>query len=306
MNSRRHDRAHPVTGWAAALLLLLLALAAAAQAGPDGVTILTDAFGRKPGLALDWGYSALIEYQGRRILFDAGDNAVLLKRNVERLHVDLAHLDLVVISHAHGDHTSGLRYVLSLNPDVPLYVPDDVFFRGHEVPRAFLTTNPDPSLPPERRYFGGNVPDHVPDWQGWNDTNLTVVTQALTIAPGIRLVALTAEKPPFAGMPEVSLCLDTPEGPVILVGCSHPGIERILAAATADEPARPVYLLFGGLHLVQDTPAQIAATLGVLADTYHVRKMAVGHCTGELTFSMIHQRWGANDLYAGLGEFIAF
>jgi 7,8-dihydropterin-6-yl-methyl-4-(beta-D-ribofuranosyl)aminobenzene 5'-phosphate synthase len=286
--------------------LTLAPLAARATAGQDSVTILTDAFGRNPALALDWGYAALVEFGGRRILFDTGDNAVVLKQNAERMHVDLSHLDLVVISHAHGDHTSGLRQVLALNPDVPLFVPDDVFFRGHEVPRPFLTTNPDPSLPPERRYYGGDVPAHIPDWQGWNDTKMTVVKQAMTIAPHVRLVALTSEKPPFAGMPEVSLVLDTPKGPVILVGCSHPSIESILAAATADDPASPVYMLFGGLHLVQDTREQIETTLGILADKYRVQKMAVGHCSGELAFSLIHQRWGADDLYAGLGEVVDF
>src|SRR6201986_1974562 len=87
-------------------------------------TILNDAFGDRAQLEQDWGYSALIEFEGKRILFDTGDNIEIFRRNVETLHVNLSRLDMVIITHAHGDHTSGLRYVLSMNPKVRLYVPN--------------------------------------------------------------------------------------------------------------------------------------------------------------------------------------
>lgn len=289
-----------------ALCCLFAMLVTAAFAGPNRVTILTDAFGLKQGLELDWGYSALVEFNGHRILFDAGNNAAIFQRNIARMKVDLTHLTAIVISHAHGDHTAGLRWVLSLNPGVPLYVPDDIAFRGQEVPRPFFTTNPDPSLPPMRRYYGGQVPEHVAGWQVYNDTNLTVVKKAMTIMPGVGLVTAMAQKPPFLGLSEVSLVLDTPNGKVVIAGCSHPSIEKIMAEAASAQPTAPIYMLFGGLHLVTDTHAQIAQTLETLANQYHVQKMAVGHCTSEAAFTLIHSMWGSNDLYAGLGETIEF
>ena len=105
------------------------------SAALNRITILNDAFGKQTTLEQDWGYSALIEFQGKRILFDTGDNAALFQRNIERLHVDLSRLDMVVVSHAHGDHTSGLRYVLSRNPTVPIFVPDDPYFKGEYTSR---------------------------------------------------------------------------------------------------------------------------------------------------------------------------
>src|SRR5215470_7152079 len=72
------------------------------------VTILYDAFGKPSNLMKDWGYSALIEYDGKRVLFDTGNNAELFRHNTETLSVDLRNLDCVVISHRHGDHSSGL------------------------------------------------------------------------------------------------------------------------------------------------------------------------------------------------------
>jgi 7,8-dihydropterin-6-yl-methyl-4-(beta-D-ribofuranosyl)aminobenzene 5'-phosphate synthase len=283
----------------------LLAFDAAVHA-ENRVTVLTDAFGRRADLEQDWGYSALVEYNGKRILFDTGGNIAKLRANVERLHVDLKHLDAIVISHSHDDHTSGLRFVLELNPGVALYLPDDPQFRRRETPRSFVTTTSEPKLDEYHRYYNGAPPEHIPASQAYSDVKMTIVKQAMTIMPGVHLVTLASEKPAFKGLVEVSMMLDTPKGPVVIAGCSHPGIENILAVAMSGAPKPDVYMLFGGLHLVQDTDAQINGTLDVLEKQYHVSHIAVGHCTGERAFYLIQQRWGKNDEYAGLGETVTF
>lgn len=286
------------------LLALLLLAAALPSIAQNRITILNDAFSKRADLEQDWGYSALIEFEGKRILFDTGDNIALFKRNVERLHVDLSHLDMVILSHAHGDHTSGLRYVLSLNPNVPLFVPDDPYFTGSTLPPGFLTTDAQPDLPKEMRYFGGgNRPAGGKGWTAWTDTKMTAISGNTDIAPHIHLISQVSEKPAFKGLREISLVLDTPNGPVVIVGCSHPGIENIMASANLTQP---VAMLFGGLHLLQDSPEQIHATLTTLAETYHVRTMAIGHCSGELAFKQVQQRWAGHFAYAGLGETVRF
>src|SRR5438309_1412764 len=123
------------------------------------VTILYDAFGKPSpaNLTQDWGYSALVEYSGKRILFDTGNNPEIFAHNVKALGVDLKKLDFVVISHRHADHTSGITYLLSVNPDVTIYVPDEpwgLFARG--VKNDFYRK--DPSLPADMRYYGGPPP----------------------------------------------------------------------------------------------------------------------------------------------------
>ena len=87
------------------------------------VTILYDAFGTSPRMKKDWGYSALIEYGGKRILFDTGNNSEIFAQNVTVSGVDLTKLDLVVISHRHLDHTAGLAHLLRVNPGVRIYAP---------------------------------------------------------------------------------------------------------------------------------------------------------------------------------------
>ena len=80
------------------------------------ITVLHDAFGSRSGLIKDWGFAALVEFEGRRILFDTGNGSPTFAANTDAAGVDLRTLDLVVISHRHGDHTSGLDHVLHVNP----------------------------------------------------------------------------------------------------------------------------------------------------------------------------------------------
>src|SRR6266487_6946214 len=82
--------------------------------GKDRVTILYDAFSDNKAVTKDWGFSALVEHDGKRILFDAGNNAATFEHNVKALGVDLSKLDFVVVSHRHTDHTTGLKYLQRL------------------------------------------------------------------------------------------------------------------------------------------------------------------------------------------------
>ncbi|OGG55424.1 MAG: hypothetical protein A3F84_06000 [Candidatus Handelsmanbacteria bacterium RIFCSPLOWO2_12_FULL_64_10] len=95
------------------LFLAAVTLADAQEA--KRITILYDAFGAPSALRKDWGFASLVEYGGKRILFDTGNNAGIFEHNVGQLGIDLTRLDAVVISHRHGDHTSGLSYLLGVN-----------------------------------------------------------------------------------------------------------------------------------------------------------------------------------------------
>ena len=68
------------------------------------ITVLYDAFGKASAMQKDWGYAAFIEYGGKRILFDTGNNGDVLAQNAKARDIDLSKLDFVVMSHRHGDH----------------------------------------------------------------------------------------------------------------------------------------------------------------------------------------------------------
>jgi 7,8-dihydropterin-6-yl-methyl-4-(beta-D-ribofuranosyl)aminobenzene 5'-phosphate synthase len=84
------------------------------------ITILYDAFGKDSAMQKDWGYAALVEYGGKRILFDSGNNPEVLAQNTKAKSTDLSNLDFVVMSHRHGDHMGGLAYLLKVNPKVKI------------------------------------------------------------------------------------------------------------------------------------------------------------------------------------------
>src|SRR5215472_14690839 len=109
---------------ALAVIILLLADMAFA-ATPNRVTILYDSFGKSPSLTMDWGFAALVEYGGKRILFDTGNNSQIFEHNVKAAGVDLQKLDFVVMSHRHGEPHGGLAYVLKVNPIVKIYAPEE-------------------------------------------------------------------------------------------------------------------------------------------------------------------------------------
>ena len=150
------------------------ALAEAAAADSDKaprITILYDAFGKTSTMKKDWGFSAYIEYGGKKILFDTGNNADIFAHNVKAKGIDLTKLDFAIISHRHGDHTSGLNYLLKVNPSVKIYAPQENFgVFGAALPGTFYPRNE--ALPPEMRYFDGNPPEKLRFGSPWPEAQL--------------------------------------------------------------------------------------------------------------------------------------
>jgi len=80
------------------------------------ITVIYDAFGKDSAMKKDWGFSALVEVAGKRILFDAGNDRDIFAANIKAKDIDLTNLDFVVMSHRHSDHMAGLIYVLERFP----------------------------------------------------------------------------------------------------------------------------------------------------------------------------------------------
>jgi len=286
-----------------AILLVLLCLAAVPCRAQDKVTILYDAFGESKQLTRDWGFSALVEHHGKRILFDTGNDAAIFEHNVQALGVDLTKLDFVVISHRHADHTTGLRYVLQVNPGVTVYVPADGGngFGGADFPKAFLKD--DDSLPANMKYFGGTTPEHFAWGKLYDTGNFVLVSQTMEVSPGISLVRTVSQKKGTLELPELTLAIKRPNGLLLVDGCSHAGLEAILEAASAVDPRTEI--VFGGLHLVTAPVEEIDVLAENLKTRWKVRKIAPGHCTGEPAFARLKKAYGENYLYAGLGTTVA-
>src|SRR3954467_10273537 len=286
---------------AAGLPILISMAAPARAAAPESksqTSILYDAFGTDPSMTKDWGFSALLEIAGKRILFDTGNDADIFATNVRAKGVDLKTLDFVVLSHRHSDHMAGLNYVLSVNPTVKIYAPKEGFgIYGSSLPSSFYRK--DDTLPPEMRYYGGAPPQTMKFGAAWPGANFELIDKTTEVAPGVTLIALVSDVPGTRELKELSLAVNTPEGLVLIVGCSHPGIEKIVEAAAAINPR--INLIAGGFHLVVAPDDVIARAVTALKDTFKVESIAPGHCTGEPTFAALKQAYGDRYLYAGVG-----
>ena len=286
-----------------ALAVFILLLAHMAVAGtPNRVTILYDSFGKSPTLTMDWGFAALVDYGGKRILFDTGNNAQIFEHNVKAAGVDLQKLDFVVMSHRHGDHMGGLAYLLKVNPTVKIYAPKErsgVY--GDDQPSSTWYRK-DPSLPAEQRYYSGAPPEIIHMGEAWPSANFQLIDKNVEIAPGMYLIALVSDKPGTLELRELSLAIRTPDGLVLVVGCSHPGVEHIVQEASAIDAH--INLLFGGLHQIQAPDPEVERIARVLHDQYKLDRIAPGHCTGEPEFAALKKTFGDHYLYAGVGSVV--
>lgn len=284
----------------------------------DGITNLYDAFtARTDDVILDWGYSALVRYRGHTILFDAGDNATTLAHNAELLGVDLREVDIAVLSHDHTDHSSGFDYLLSVNPTVKLYLPADAMLGGHwEMDIAAPATDMRP-IPPERQYYRGmRKGPRYSSGRYWN-AKVELVPKSREIAAGITLVTTESpllgyftKYPPhgaegkLTGLPELSMVLDSSAGDIVVVGCSHSGVEAIVKA-TKELRHREIALLVGGFHLFPYPEDEVRAVALRLRDVLGVQRVAPAHCTGQMGFQAFAETFGESNVFAGLGTELA-
>jgi len=288
---------------------------------------LYDAFGEnKKGMEKDFGFSCILKYNGKTILFDSGTNADIFKKNIKTLNIDLTKIDFAVASHAHFDHINGFDYLLKINPNVKIYFPFDMFWganinfniEGRDSTIVY-------SLEKKMQYFDGNFESFKFNQSGrfWG-ANIEFIKKNTEIAQGINLIATTSpymgyfNKYPsiggnqessdnvnLNGLKELSLSLKTDDGEVLIVGCSHSTIEKIIID-TKSYSQNDIALVYGGYHLLpydQETLNNLAQRL---KKEHKVKKVAPTHCTGHLAFKILHNHYKDNYVFAGLGEIVKF
>jgi 7,8-dihydropterin-6-yl-methyl-4-(beta-D-ribofuranosyl)aminobenzene 5'-phosphate synthase len=289
------------------------ASAQAARAAQVKVTILsTMLVGNASAGIGEWGFVAVLEVDGRRLLIDTGARAETVLKNAAELKVDLASITDLAITHNHADHTGGLlvlrRTLAKQNPHAlsRVHVPKGIFyprpgvggrdgngllplkaeyeatggmFIEHEGPAALMPgvtmLGPVPRVHPERNW---GSPRGGP--AGRVNTPAGIVEDTVP--------------------EDTSIVIDTAEGLVLISGCGHAGIVNSMAFARTAVRNAPVVAAIGGFHLFGASDETLAWTAGRMK-AFGVRYLLGAHCTGIEAVYRLRQLAGLTRATAAVG-----
>jgi len=231
----------------------------------------------------EWGFAALVEADGHKILFDTGARPNTVLENSRELKIDLQDVQDVILSHFHDDHTTGLltlRREFSKSNAKALsrvHVANGIFLerRGHN-------PNPMPQVKKEFEASGGAFVVHE---------------KPAELFPGIWLTGPVPRVYPEKNYPagtevmsgnawvedtvpdDQSLVFNTSHGLVLLSGCGHSGIINTLQYARGFLRPAPLDAAIGGFHLFTASDQQLAWTASKLKE-YQTARILGAHCTG--------------------------
>jgi 7,8-dihydropterin-6-yl-methyl-4-(beta-D-ribofuranosyl)aminobenzene 5'-phosphate synthase len=235
----------------------------------------------------EWGFSALVEADGRRVLFDTGLHPETVLQNARELGIDLSSVTDVVLSHHHGDHTGGL---LALRRELSKKSPT-AMSRIHVAPGIFLSRR----RPGSEEEFNSTIA--VKSAMEATQAVFVEHRKPEEIFPGVWLTGPVPRPNPerYWGPPasivtgsglvpdsipeDMSLLVNTDKGFVVVAGCGHAGTVNTVEYARRILGTKPAYAIIGGLHLFAAPDSALAWTAARLRSA-QLGYLLGAHCTG--------------------------
>jgi len=252
------------------------------------ISVLTDNHAG-PYTQAEHGLSYFVEYDGNRILFDAGQSDLFLK-NAALMKIDLSKNELIVLSHGHFDHGNGLEFLnggrLICHPGcfVKRYRKSDMSYIGLNHSRSELAekfeihSSSEPVKITEKIYFLGEIP---------------------------RLSEFESRTTPFVyedGMPDFvlddsAIALILPEGLFIITGCGHSGIVNTVEYARKVTGITKIFGVIGGYHL-KGNGLQTRETIKYLKEN-NVTHIYPSHCNDFPALVAFYESFGNKQVKTG-------
>ena len=233
------------------------------------ITTVYDNYQVDPKLTTSWGFGCIIRTPKKAILFDTGGDSSILLSNMEKMNIDPKDIDVVVISHIHGDHVGGLNGFLERNGKVKVYIPASF-------PNSWRK---------KIKSFGTEYQD-VKDSVQISDNVYTTGEMGTWIK-------------------EQSLVLNGKKGLIVLTGCAHPGVVNIAKKAKQMLADKNIYLVIGGFHLSSASDSKLKSIIKEFRDI-GVQKVAPSHCSGDRCREMFREEYKEDYIESGVGKIIIF
>lgn len=201
----------------------------------------------------DWGFSCVIQHPNATILFDTGANPEILRANLETASIQISSIDIVIISHKHWDHIGGILWIAKENPNAKIYMPKTW---NNKLKNSLLQ----------------------------HGNSIISVNNSIQIDDKFSLIF---SKNLFIN--ELALTIKTSNGIIVVTGCSHTGIEKIVSK-TLEFSNKNIFALIGGFHMFRSSTRQIKNIANYLKQS-NIKCIAPCHCTGERAIQLLTEEF---------------
>ena len=268
------------------------------------LTTLCENTASGPGIVAEWGWSIFVETSEANVLFDTGGGRAAV-RNADTLGIDLKATDKIILSHAHSDHTGGIRDALMRVGDREVIAHPAIWtskysrqeidkkavYRGIPFAREELEKYAHFNLSKEPIQISENI---LTTGEILRITGYETIESHFYVKQGD-----TLQQDNFPD--DLALICRTDKGLVVILGCAHRGIINTIRHAQNITGEDTVHMVIGGTHLYPKKDYQIEKTIQALKEL-DVQNIGVSHCTGFKAAMKLAETFGDRFFFNNAGK----